>query len=418
MSDRSFFDRSMTARLFELAWAMRSHRRARSIGGLARSGLSVVHLVPSVGWGGLERLAATMHRLSLARGLRSTLDAPSLAILQQGFWEEGVLDVRPSPDALAHDHAMSDRDRAATLRRWAHEARARVTEHRPSVVHAHLPYPDRFGAALVASAGRPLVASFQLMPERGRTFSRDEVFGFRSDTLLDRVGPWLSRVIFVAPSIDDERRLRAIVGPRARVVRVTNCPPLPRVREPDNAAFSWPRDAVRLLAVGRLVRQKGFDRLIDALASDVLAPLAWHLAIVGGGPEEPALRAQIEARALGARVTIDTQRRAASLYATADVLVAASRSEGFPLVPLEAIEAGVPVLLSPIAAHRELMAQRSEALLPDDVARWPDFLARWIRDAEARLALRRAQRSALPEDLRAPTFDAYAQLYREAAGLS
>ena len=52
----------------------------------------------------------------------------------------------------------------------------------------------------------------------------------------------------------------------------------------------WPSDATRLLAVGRLAREKGFDVLLDALGR--LRHLSWSLTILGDGSERRALEGQ------------------------------------------------------------------------------------------------------------------------------
>lgn len=80
-------------------------------------------------------------------------------------------------------------------------------------------------------------------------------------------------------------------------------------------------------------------------------------------------------------------------------VLAPSRSEGMPLVPLEAMEAGVPVLASDIGAHRELFSSAEGSLLPEDESRWPDGLG-VLFDEGAREALRSAQRAALGDDPR------------------
>jgi glycosyltransferase involved in cell wall biosynthesis len=402
---RAFHETSDGARAMELARAV-----VDSVG--RAPGRGVVHVVPSVGWGGAERLACTLHRLAHERGWRSTFEAPAIDAIEAGAWEDGAIE-RCTSHASAPG---TDRARSIVLRAWAYETRDRVAALKPSVVHAHLAFPDRFGAALVASAGRPMIATFQLLPQKDRHFSRDEVFGFRSDTLLERVGHFLSRVTFVAPSEEDVARLRAILPKRAKVVRVANCPPLPRVRErAPSAPFEWPEGRTRVLCVGRLVEQKGFDRLIDALASDSLRERAWHLLIAGDGPEHTQLQERARARGLDSRVTIDRERRAAALYAGADLVVCPSRSEGYPLVPMEAIEAGRAVVVSSIGAHRELFASCDRALLPEDEVAWPDVLSALIEDESARRELFERERSALPKDPRAETSSAYEGLYREAA---
>lgn len=399
----AFDEVSASARVIELL-------RACAPGASASDPRSVLHLLPSVGWGGAERLACSLHRMARGRGWRSSFDAPMLRSLEVGLHEDGG---RARGGSLV-DAPTTDRERSRLLRAWAQEARSRAARERPAVVHAHLAFPDRFGAALVASAGRPLVCSFQLLPEPGRSWSRDEVFGWRSDTLLSRVGPWLSRVVFVGPSEEDVARLRALVGPRAKVERVKNCPPLPRANEPEAPPFAWSEGRARLLSVGRLVEQKGFDRMIDALAHERLRALRWQWVIVGSGPDEALLRAQIAARGLEDRVRIETDRRGSQLYPSADLVLSPSRSEGFPLVPMEAAEAGVAVLVSRIAAHEELFAKEPAAVLGESVATWVEPIARLIESATERAALQQRERAALPADLREETDVGYERAYASA----
>jgi len=377
-------------------------------------GRGLVHLVPSVGWGGAERLACTLHRLSSARGWRSTLEVPAIESVAHGAWEDAALDAHRTRQLSGAPQTALERSRM--LRAWAMATRERVSVLQPSVVHAHLAYPDRFGAAIVASAGRPMVASFQLLPEPGRYFSPDEVFGFRSDTLLRRMGHFLSRVIFVAPSEADAARLRAILPANSPVVRVPNCPPLPRARERSpSPPFEWPEGRARLLSVGRLVEQKGFDRMIDALATDLAKSASWHWLIAGDGPEAERLAERARERGIAERVTIDRSRRAASLYPTADLVLCPSRSEGYPLVPMEAVEAGRPAVVSTIDAHRELFAKCEGAMLPVDEREWPRALCRLIESDPPRRALLAREQQALPSDPRAETGDAYDRLYQKAA---
>ena len=102
----------------------------------------------------------------------------------------------------------------------------------------------------------------------------------------------------------------------------------------------------RLLAVGRLHRQKGFDLLIQALA---LLPRETTptLYLAGDGPEEPALRALAARLGLQAHVHfLGEVTNPFPLYAWADIVVAPSRFEGFPNVPLEAMCTGAAVIVA------------------------------------------------------------------------
>lgn len=113
----------------------------------------------------------------------------------------------------------------------------------------------------------------------------------------------------------------------------------------------------RFLAVGRFSpRHKGFDLLLEAFALFAAHDSEWTLEIVGEGEEEDMLRRIIADRGIGGRVTIspftaDIQ----SHYASASVFVLSSRWEGQPLVLIEAMAHGLPVISSDIPVSRELI---------------------------------------------------------------
>ncbi|MEO6688185.1 MAG: glycosyltransferase, partial [Dokdonella sp.] len=112
----------------------------------------------------------------------------------------------------------------------------------------------------------------------------------------------------------------------------------------------WPAlPGLRLLAVGRLSRYKGFNVLIDALADVGDATLL----LIGNGECEAELRMQARARGLEERIAFAgglDDDALASAYASADAFVLPSldRGEAFGLVLLEAMRAGVAVVASAI----------------------------------------------------------------------
>ena len=102
----------------------------------------------------------------------------------------------------------------------------------------------------------------------------------------------------------------------------------------------------RVIAVGRLDYQKGFDRLIDAWA---LLPAAlraeWRLDIFGQGEWEEMLKARIAQSGVGDSAHINKPtNRIFEEYAASDFLVMSSHYEGFPMVMIEAMACGLPAV--------------------------------------------------------------------------
>jgi glycosyltransferase involved in cell wall biosynthesis len=104
-------------------------------------------------------------------------------------------------------------------------------------------------------------------------------------------------------------------------------------------------DSRIVVAAGSLVRRKGFDRLLKAWARVAPGHPGWKLRIFGSGPAEPDLEGLIDALGIrgSARLCGHTPRLLEELEG-ASLFAMASRREGFPMVLLEAMSVGVPVV--------------------------------------------------------------------------
>lgn len=106
-----------------------------------------------------------------------------------------------------------------------------------------------------------------------------------------------------------------------------------------------------IVGVGRLVRQKGFDLLLDAFARVAPGFPEWRVAILGVGPEHDRLIGQRDALGLSERVEFPGRVRNVERWMSrAGFVVQPSRFEGFPNAVLEAMGMGAAVISADCAA--------------------------------------------------------------------
>ena len=99
-----------------------------------------------------------------------------------------------------------------------------------------------------------------------------------------------------------------------------------------------------ILALGRLVPQKGFDYLIDAFASSHAKDNV-DLLICGEGEEREKLQAMIDERGMSDKIILKGNvENPFAYYARADFYVLSSRHEGFPNILIEALACGCPCI--------------------------------------------------------------------------
>ena len=113
----------------------------------------------------------------------------------------------------------------------------------------------------------------------------------------------------------------------------------------------------RFLAVGRFSRQhKGFDLLIEAFHLFAQKDGEWQLDIVGEGVEEPMYRKLIKKYQLEERINIlPFTNHIQQYYSEAQVYVLSSRWEGMPLVLMEAMSHGLPIISLNLPICQEIM---------------------------------------------------------------
>lgn len=147
-----------------------------------------------------------------------------------------------------------------------------------------------------------------------------------------------------------------------------------------------------VLYVGRLVNNKGLDRIVDALAMLARRGLPHRALFVGKGPLAGKLRADVQRVGLEPVTRfvewVDTPADLARLYQRSRVAVCASTCEGGPRVTVEAMACGTPVVSTPVGVMGEL-------LRAGEAGRLCDFTARGLADSLHEVLADEALRDAL-----------------------
>lgn len=263
---------------------------------------------------------------------------------------------------------------------------------RPDIVHTHNPKPGLYGRLAARAARVPVVLNtvhgLYATPEDDWR-KRAVVYG------LERVASTCSDAELVQNPEDLPTLRRVLHEPASKVILLGNGIDLERFH-PDaderariRAELGIGPDAVVVLAVGRLVLEKGYAELFEA----------WHrvrrlhpeAVLVVAGPVEPDkgdavpadMLATAEAdgvRLLGMRDDVERLYRAADLY------VLASHREGFPRSAMEAAASGLAVVATDIRGCRQVVEHDVTGLLVPVRSRelMAEALAGMVADADRR----------------------------------
>lgn len=165
-----------------------------------------------------------------------------------------------------------------------------------------------------------------------------------------------------------------------------------------------------VVAVGRMVRKKGFTYLIDAVARLTASGRHLRLVLAGGGDLESALRAQAKANGAAPFVTFAgtlSHHEIPQLFAGADIVVVPSirdddgNVDGLPNVVLEALVSGTPVVATPAGGIGQVVEDGQTGVLV------PERDAAALAEALERLLDRPGERQALGQRARVHVADRF-----------
>ncbi|GAA1652061.1 glycosyltransferase family 4 protein [Actinoplanes couchii] len=195
-------------------------------------------------------------------------------------------------------------------------------------------------AVLVTTRPSLNLLSAWFAPRRLTRIGQDHMnFGSYRKRLQDRIKrayPRLDAVTVLTRA--DLKSYQDALGDRVRLARIPNGIP------PRSARPALGRAPV-VIAAGRLGRQKGFDMLIRAFQQVHESHPEWELHIFGNGGWDQKLTRMIEKHGLNGTVRLrGVTKDLDGEFAKASIFVLSSRKEGLPMVLLEAMSTGLPVV--------------------------------------------------------------------------
>ena len=345
--------------------------------------MRIAFILPHFGTGGAERVASLLCNYWVEQGhlvTAITFEAP-------GTRSAHPLDnsvVRCQTDVLNRSQALLSR-LAINARRLS-RIRSTIKASEPDVIVAFTTEANVVALWSAFGLGIPVIVSERNQPDRPglgrwRHLARRITYPMAAGVVVqtETIAKWA------------KQRFRVPVHVLPNPVRLSA---QPEVREDSQAAK-------RVVAVGRLVRQKGFDLLIESFARIAARHPNWTLAIYGEGDERTALEAQIRCSSCADRIKLPgVCNEIEKVYADAGLFVLPSRFEGYPNALLEALAAGCPVVATncPGASSEILDGGRYGLLVePENVGALTLALDRMLSREDLRARFANQARKAVSE---------------------
>ena len=331
-----------------------------------------------------ERGGAQVHVLDLVGGLRDQIDFV-VGVGTDGFLAESLRSLGISVEVVPALHRQIDP--AAELGA-IRQLRALIRAADPHLVHTHSTKAGLLGRRAAHKEGRPAIHTAHSWAFSEGVPPKQKLIAIPAELLARR---WTRRIIAVSGA-DRQLALRYRVAPDARIRVVHNGVP----DVPERASPRQGHPPV-IVAVARMAPPKDHQLLLRALAG---VQADFQLRLIGDGPERARVEATIAELGMGDRVTLAGERSdVAAQLASAQLFLLISRQEGFPLVILEAMRAGLPVIASQVGGVSEAVAHGQTGLLVgrDDLAGLQGALQQLLTDSLLRGRMGAAGRAAWEE---------------------
>ncbi len=347
--------------------------------------LVLIHEYPPVGGGG-GRVAQDLAEGLVARGHEVTVLTSAFDTLPKEETRNGVRIVR-MPVARQEAFRASFLSMGLYVLQAVFQGWRLIRRERPDVIHAHFAVPAGAAAwALSLLTGVPYVLTAHLGDVPGGTPEKTSKW-FRF--VYPFTPPIWKRAAQVI-AVSEFTRSLALQHYDVPIQVIHNGVDVEALRAKSIAVHSPPR----LVFAGRFVPQKNPLMVVKVLSQ--LQDLDWHCTMLGDGPLMPQVREAIAQHGLESRFTLPgwvTPDDVLDEFERSDILFMPSRSEGLPVVGVQALAKGLALVVGKVGGFVDLVDEGKNGFAiadPEDAPAFEDKLRALIPSPQRLAAFREA----------------------------
>lgn len=338
---------------------------------------TIIHLITTIEMGGAEKQLLVLAAQQVSNGHDVTvLYLKGKPELKQDFESLGV----KVSSLLTHTNLIVSCIRFSKF----------LDENPNAICHAHLPQSELVAAFASGKKHKLVVTRHnaeQFWPRRNRHISK----------ILSRlVTAKTNRIIAISQAVANFLYLSGEISTRT-AVEVVFYGSAPNSESADKAFFPEIRKGeTRIGTIGRLVDQKNYPTLLNAFSLVVRENPTFHLYVIGDGPLKTQLYRLANELEIESSVTwLGRTDKIPQFLSSIDLFVLSSKYEGFGLVLLEAMAAGIPILAANNSAIPEVLGTRYPGLfetydsveLAKKILEFPKFKNEYEESLKERLHL-------------------------------
>jgi glycosyltransferase involved in cell wall biosynthesis len=348
-----------------------------------RPDVRVALLATVVEFGGIERVL-----LTLLRHMGAELKLSPIFFTRAGQERNYFLE---SLDAsgIAYDAIYVDTSRYKYLNPFRNigETLARIKAGRFDLIHSHGYRADLIGFVVAKRVGLPVISTchgFISTDSHLRLYNKLDIYLLR----------YFNRVIAVSERMKRDLVARGVDA--ARIQMITNAiseeprTDTERIRGQARSRLGIAQDEFVVGFVGRLAEEKGLAYLLEAVRRWAPDAHRWRLVLVGEGPQRDALEQAVRSFGLAGKVIFaGFQSNTAEWYPAMDAFVLPSLTEGTPMVLLEAMANGIPVIATSVGGVPAIISSGENGILvpPADPSRLLEAMQSVAGDGDLRKRL-------------------------------